>query len=80
MEAPIGDGFTGIAVALVAMVNPLGVIPAAFLFAVLNGPVDGLVVAGYAPDIVLIFSGVITYFVAITSLFMYLRPIKMVQD
>lgn len=80
MEAPIGDGFTGIAVALVAMVNPLGVIPAAFLFAVLNGPVDGLVVAGYAPDIVLIFSGVITYFVAITSLFMYLRPVKMVQD
>ena len=79
IEAPIGDGFTGIAVALVGMINPLGVIPAAMVFALLNGPVDGIVVSGFAPDVVLIFSGIITYFVAITSLFLYLRPIQMVK-
>jgi len=64
----------GIAVALVAMVNPLAIIQAAALFAVLTGPIDGIIVAGFAPGVVQVFSGVITYFVAITTLFLYLRP------
>lgn len=76
IEAPIQEGFTGIAVALVAMVNPLAIVPSAMLFALLTGPVDGIVVAGFAPDVVQVFSGVITYFVAITTLFLYLRPIN----
>lgn len=79
LEAPIGDGFTGIAVALVAMLNPLGAIPAAVLFGLLNGPVDGIIVAGYAPDVVFIFSGVITYFVAISNLFLIIRPIESIR-
>ena len=79
-EAPIQVGFMGIAVALVGMLNPLAIIPSAILFGLLSGPIDGIVVAGFAPDVVLIFSGVITYFVAITTLFLYLRPIEMVKN
>ena len=79
-EAPIQVGFMGIAVALVGMLNPLAIIPSAILFGLLSGPIDGIIVAGFAPDVVLIFSGVITYFVAITTLFLYLRPIEMVKN
>lgn len=74
-EAPIAEGFTGIAVALVAMLNPLAVIPSAILFGILSGPVNGIIVAGFAPDVVTIFSGVITYFVAVSGLFIYIKPI-----
>lgn len=78
-EAPIQAGFTGIAVALVGMLNPLAIIPSAILFGLLSGPINGIVIAGFAPDVVMIFSGVITYFVAITTLFLYLRPINIVK-
>ena len=79
-EAPLQEGFMGIAVALVGMLNPLAIIPSAILFGLLSGPIDGIVVAGFAPDVVLVFSGVITYFVAITTLFLYLRPIDIVRS
>lgn len=57
------------------MLNPLAVIPSAILFGILSGPVNGIIVAGFAPDVVTIFSGVITYFVAVSGLFIYIKPI-----
>ncbi|MCK5787936.1 MAG: ABC transporter permease [Chlamydiia bacterium] len=80
LESPISEGFSGIAVALVGMLNPIAIIPSAILFGLLSGPLNGMIIAGFSPDVVLIFSGVVTYFVAISSLFLYLRPVKLIKD
>ena len=80
LESPISEGFSGIAVALVGMLNPIAIIPSAILFGLLSGPLNGMIIAGFSPDVVLIFSGVVTYFVAISTLFLYLRPVKLIKD
>lgn len=80
LESPIAEGFSGIAVALVGMLNPIAIIPSAVLFGLLSGPLNGIIIAGFPPEVILIFSGVVTYFVAISSLFLYLRPVKLIKD
>ena len=79
-SAPIQEGFSGIAVALVAMNNPLALLASAVVFGLLDGPTDGIVFGGFPSSIVQIFAGVITYFVAISTLWIYLRPIQKYRD
>jgi ABC-type uncharacterized transport system permease subunit len=60
-----GFGFTGIAVALVAKNNPLGVIPAAILFGALSAGAGTMQLeAGVPQKIVLIIQGLVILFVA----------------
>ena len=72
---PINEGFFGIAVALVGMNNPLGIIGSAVVMGILSGPTDGIILWGLPGNLIDIFTGIITYFVAITTLWIYLRPI-----
>lgn len=73
--APINEGFFGIAVALVGMNNPIGILGSAMVLGLLNGPTDGIILWGLPSNLIDIFTGIITYFVAISTLWMYLRPI-----
>ena len=60
-----GFGFTGIAVALVAKNNPLGVIPAAILFGALSAGAGTMQLeAGVPQKIVAIIQGLVILFVA----------------
>ncbi len=79
-EVPLAEGFTGIAVALVAMLNPWLIIPSSILFGLLEGPIGSIDAAGFPPSVIQVFSGVITYFVAISSIFLYLRPFLFIKD
>lgn len=74
--SPINEGFFGIAVALVGMNNPLGIVGSAIIMGILNGPTDGIILWGLPGNLIDIFTGIITYFVAISSMWMYLRPIQ----
>lgn len=78
-QVPTPYGFTGIAVALVGMNNPIGILGSATLFACIDGPFAGFSIIGYRAEVVMIFSSVITYFVAITSLWIYFRPIQIAE-
>ena len=78
-DAPINEGFAGIAVTLVAMNNPLALPLSAIVFGLLDGPTDGIIFGAFPSSIVQIFAGVITYFVAITTLWLYLRPIEKIK-
>ncbi len=61
-----GYGFTAIAVALLAQSNPLGVIPSAFFFGLLqNGSLSMQALAGVPKDLVAVIEGLIILFVAI---------------
>lgn len=73
---PINEGFFGIAVALVGMNNPIGIIGSAVVMGILSGPTDGIILWGLPGNLIDIFVGIITYFVAITTLWIYLRPIE----
>lgn len=73
--SPINEGFFGIAVALVGLNNPIGILGSAVVFGLLNGPTDGVILWGLPSNLIDIFTGIITYFVAITTLWIYLRPI-----
>ncbi|NQZ65891.1 MAG: ABC transporter permease [Mycoplasmatales bacterium] len=79
-SAPINEGFAGIAVALVALNNPLAILGSAFVFGILDGPTDGIVFGGFPSSMVQIFAGVMTYFVAITTLWIYLRPVVIFKN
>ena len=68
-------GFVGIAIALIAMNNPIMIVPAAFMFAILQGNpalrgVDALGVKNLR-DIAKLFGAIIVYFVAISNVFIY---------
>lgn len=75
-------GFTGIAVALVGMNNALGVFASAILFAVVDGPLDGVgfMIVGYKATLMEIFTAVVTYSVAIIGLWIYFRPILLYKE
>lgn len=75
-------GFTGIAVALVGMNNALGVFASAILFAIVDGPLDGVgfMIAGYKATLMEIFTAVVTYSVAIIGLWIYFRPIMLYKE
>lgn len=71
-----GFGFTGIAVALLAKRNPLGVIPAAILFGALSAGAGTMQLEADVPQkVILIIQGLIIFFVAAEQLAHYiLRP------
>lgn len=75
-------GFTGIAVALVGMNNALGVFASAILFAIVDGPLDGVgfMIAGHKTTLMEIFTAVVTYSVAIIGLWIYFRPILLYKE
>lgn len=77
---PIGEGFAGIAIALVALNNPIGVVASAALFGLISGPTSGVVMGTYPSQMVQIFTGIITYFVAATTLWLYIRPINLYRN
>jgi general nucleoside transport system permease protein len=61
-----GYGFTSIAVALLAHSNPLGVIPSALFFGLLqNGSLSMQAIAGVPKDLVAVIEGLIILFVAV---------------
>ena len=79
-DFPIQIGYESIAVALVAMLNPIAMVPSAIVFAILSGPLQGINIPGFTtPDVIFIFSGVITYFVSITTLFFHLKPFQLMR-
>lgn len=71
-----GFGFTGIAVALLAKKNPLGVIPAAILFGALSAGAGTMQLEADVPQkVILIIQGLVIFFVAAEQLAHYiLRP------
>ena len=78
-DFPIQVGYESIAVALVAMLNPLAIVPSALVFGMLSGPLQGIHIHDLNPNIIFIFSGVITYFVSITTLFFHLKPFQLMR-
>lgn len=67
LDFPRSYGFTGIAVALLANAHPLGVIPAALLFGLLNRGGEGVQTLLAIPmELVVIFQGIMVVCVALT--------------
>ena len=71
-------GFQGIAIALLAYSNPLGVIPIAFIFGIFQSGSFGLVQYGIDNSFSNLIIGVMMYFAAISILFMRFKPIQMI--
>ncbi|WP_426562700.1 ABC transporter permease [Angustibacter sp. McL0619] len=66
LSFPAGLGFTGIAIALIGRNSPIGVGVAALFFAYLNVASNPLqIIAGVAPEIVLVMQGIITFAVVV---------------
>ena len=67
LDFPRSFGFTGIAVALLANNHPLGVVPAALLFGLLNRGGEGIQTFLAIPmELVVIFQGILIVCVAVT--------------
>lgn len=67
LDFPRNFGFTGIAVALMANNNPLGIVPAALLFGLLNRGAEGVQTFLSIPmELVVVFQGIIIISVAVT--------------
>ena len=66
-----GYGFTGLSVALVGLSHPLGCIPAAILFGILDNGSRQMQLAGIPKEITAIISAVILVFVAGALLLKY---------
>jgi simple sugar transport system permease protein len=71
-------GFEGIAIALLAFSNPLGIIPIAFIFGILQSGSSGLVEYKIDNSFSNLIIGIMMYFAAISVLFMRFKPIQMV--
>lgn len=73
-----GFGFTGIAVALLAKNNPLGVIPAAILFGALSAGAGTMQLEADVPQkVILIIQGLVIFFVAAEQIALFiLRPLR----
>lgn len=80
LSVPPIIGFTGIAISLVALNNPIATVPVALLFAVLQGQaaISEVKLLNHVPTrISELFGSIIIYFVAISNLFVYiLTPAK----
>lgn len=83
-QFPPEIGFVGIAVALVALNNPLAIAPVAFLFAILQGDASqGAFVGGKYDnfgDVAKLFGAIIVYFVAISNLFIQFITIGRIKS
>lgn len=76
-QTSLAIGFDGMAVSLLASNNPVGILFASFLFAVLEVGKTGMKVAQVPPEIVQIVSGSIIFFVGASYLIeRYLKPRK----
>ena len=64
-SSSLAIGFDGMAVSLLAANNPIGVIFAAFLFAVLNVGAPGMNIAGIPPELVKVVTASIIFFVGV---------------
>lgn len=71
-------GFEGIAIALLAYSNPLGIIPIAFIFGILKSGSGGLVEYQIDNSFSNLIIGIMMYFAAISIMFMRFKPIKMI--
>ena len=71
-------GFQGIAIALLAYSNPIGIIPIAFIFGIFQSGSYGLVEYGIDNSFSNLIIGVMMYFSAISILFMRFKPIRMI--
>lgn len=72
------EGFDGIAIALLAFSNPIGMIPVAVLFGILEQGSVGLSSIGLDTPVADLIVGVVIYFAAISILFEKFKPIKMI--
>lgn len=80
-NVPPAIGFTGVAIALIALNNPIAIVPVAFIFAVTQGDaaLNGIPY-GVPREIGQLFGSIIVYFVAISNIFVYLiTPQKIKQ-
>ena len=71
-------GFEGIAIALLAYSNPIGIIPIAFIFGILKSGSGGLVEYNIDNSFSNLIIGIMMYFSAISILFMQFKPITLV--
>lgn len=70
-EPPV-IGFTGITITLVALNNPIAILPSALLFAAIQGDAALLGLDSTTPQqIGQLFSSIVVYFVAVTNIFIY---------
>lgn len=78
---PPAIGFTGVAIALIALNNPIAIVPVAFIFAVTQGDASlNGIPYGVPREIGQLFGSIIVYFVAISNIFVYLvTPQKIKQ-
>lgn len=75
-----GEGFDGVAVALIAFNSPLGLIPVAFFWGILNvGTTNASIFTDVPKEITSLITGLIMYSVAISSIFIRFRPIKSIM-
>lgn len=72
------EGFDGIAIALLAFSNPVGMVPISVLFGILEKGAVGLSSLGIAKEVSNLVIGVIIYFAAISILFERFKPVKMI--
>ena len=73
-------GFEGIAIALLAYSNPLGIIPVALLFGILKSGAGGLVAYNIDNSFANLIIGIIMYFSAISVLFMRFKPLMLIYS
>jgi len=71
-------GFEGIAIALLAYSNPLGIIPIAFIFGILKSGSGGLVEYKIDNSFSNLIIGIMMYFSAISVLFMRFKPLMLI--
>ncbi len=74
-------GFTGIAIALIALNNPFAIVPVALLFAVTQGDaaLNGIPY-GTPREIGELFGSIIVYFVAISNVFIYILTPNKIKE
>ncbi|MDY4760999.1 ABC transporter permease [Streptococcus thoraltensis] len=79
-SSSLAIGFDGMAVSLLASNNPIGIIFAAFLFAVLNVGAPGMNIAGIPPELVKVVTASIIFFVGAHYLIeRFIKPKKQVK-
>ena len=71
-----GFGFAGIVVALIGMTNPFGVFLAGLFYGALTYGGGKLTLVGAPSQVVNIIVGTVVFFIAISSIFSYVKKLK----